>query len=87
MAKNGSVDKKGDFGLPVQPNLDFDPKNRTMQAPQAPSDRHFIANDLNSNIGKSPRYDNDVDINSWLRGGGKGQATDKPGFCKPGMRR
>lgn len=41
---------------------------RSEQAPQTPDSKH------------GPKYDNDVSGATWLRGGGPGQATGKPGF-------
>ena len=55
------------IGLIDQPELDE--TGRVMQAPQSVNDSH------------GPKYDNDVGAN-WLRGMGKGQATDKPSFDK-----
>jgi len=55
-------------GLIDQPMLDE--TGVIMQAPQSVNDRH------------GEKYDNDVPTNSWLVGGSKGQATDKPGFDK-----
>jgi hypothetical protein len=46
------------------------PTLKEQQEPQAPMDRHDTG------------YDNQVPIDSWLRGGGPGQATDKPNFDK-----
>ena len=59
--------KNAIIGLINQPKLDE--TGRVMQAPQGVNDEHL------------PSYDNDVASN-WLRGMGKGQATDKPSFDK-----
>ncbi len=42
------------------------------QAPEFPSEQH------------GPKYDNDVPLSGWLRGT---DATKKPGFLKPSMKR
>lgn len=46
-------------------------KNDPMQEPQSPMDKH------------GPGYDNDVPMD-WRRGGGAGQAEDKPGYVRTG---
>jgi hypothetical protein len=46
------------------------PSPKEQQEPQSPSDRHGAG------------YSNDVPADSWLRGGGPGGATSKPGFDK-----
>ncbi len=58
--------RPGDERPPPSPTRPRDP-----QAPQMPEDQHD---------NRGGHYDNQVSANSWIRGGGKGGATGKPGF-------